>query len=151
MNDNEKQLLNKYLSSQKLMSLATSDGKGNLWSANVYFAHDEKFNLYFMSAPDSLHSQFISVNKRVSLTICDSHQDEVSGKVGLQASGICEHVASEEIVKLVLPIWNDKFSKKPAPPLETFIANSPLYKITVKRIKFFNEDAFDNRMREWGL
>lgn len=151
MNENEKQLLNEYLSSQKLMSLATSDGKGNMWSANVFFCHDKDFNIYFMSAPDSLHCQFISVNKRVSLTICDSHQDEVTGKVGLQLSGICEHVAGEVEVKAFLPIWNAKFAKKPAPPLEVFKSNSPLYMITPKRIKFFNEYAFKKKMREWGL
>ena len=151
MNDNEKKLLSEYLSSQKLMSLATSDGKGNLWSANVFFCHDKDLNIYFMSAPDSLHSQFISVNKRVSFTICDSDQDEVSGKVGLQASGICEHISGSRDVKELLPIWNEKFPKKPAPPMETFMANSPLYKVTVKRIKFFNEDAFDGKVREWGL
>lgn len=151
MDENEKQILNDYLSSQKLMSLATSDGKGNLWSANVYFVHDEKFNIYFMSAPDSLHSQFISVNKRVSFTICDSHQDEISGKIGLQASGICEHIGGEEDVTNLLSAWNQKFAKKPAPPIESFKTNSPLYKVTLKRIKFFNESAFEGKVREWGL
>jgi len=148
MNQEELKLLSEYLSTQKLMSLATSDGKGNLWSATVYFYHDSGFNLYFMSAPDTLHSQFIAVNKRASFTICDTHQDEVSEKIGIQGAGECVHVNDETECKEIIENWNRKFTKKPAPSWESMKGNSLFYKISPKRIKFFNTSKFETRFKE---
>lgn len=61
-----------FLKSQHLMSLATL-GK-NINTCTVYYAPDDKFNLYFISEPDSNHCQNIAKNSSVAVAIADSAQ-----------------------------------------------------------------------------
>jgi len=134
----ERQKLTKYLQTQSLMSLATSDGAGNLWSATVYFVNDEDFNFYFMSSSDSRHCVNIKFNPNVSFTIADSDQPPGSDRFGLQLSGTAKHVYNPRDMLVTLKVWNTKYTAKPAPPYKKIKLDSPFYKITLCKLKVFD-------------
>ena len=93
-----KKLIEEYLSEAKLMQIATSRN-GQPWACSVYFAYDNKFNLYWISTPKRRHSKEIIDNEKVAGTIVLPHtpgQDvrgisfegtakEVKGKAALPA------------------------------------------------------------------
>lgn len=90
----------KIIEQNQYMSIASSDGNGQPWVSPVVYGQDEKFNLYFISLPDSVHSKNIVVNPRVTVAIFDSHQNFGEG-VGLQIEGVIEKVP---LIKLPLLI-----------------------------------------------
>lgn len=89
------------------LTLATSTLQGKPWISALFFAYDKDYNLYFVSAKDSLHSNLISQNPDAAVSIYDS-----SAKVG-EANGVfMEAIVSElsdlsEIEKAI-KIYNDR-------------------------------------------
>lgn len=69
-----------YLKSQHALSLATYDGKP--WTATVFYAIDNDFNLYFISEPTTKHSKAIKKSKFISCAIADSNQVVTDKKIG---------------------------------------------------------------------
>lgn len=76
------------------LSLATADGEP--WVAPVYYCVDDKYNFYFMSQMDSLHTQHILKNPVVAFAIFDSHQKEGTGN-GIQGKGKAYLVKEDKI------------------------------------------------------
>ncbi len=62
------------LSDNKYMALATMDSKCMPWSCVVFYAYDNSYNVYFISAVDAKHSINILSNGNVSAIIYDSSQ-----------------------------------------------------------------------------
>ncbi len=85
----------KRLDSSQFMALATTGQEGP-WVCPVYFAYDEKFNLYFLSAPTSLHMRNIEKSAAVSCAIFDSTQGNLDKVVGVQLRGEARFVTPEE-------------------------------------------------------
>ena len=142
----EKNKLFKYLSKEILISLDTSDKKGNLWSASVYFASDKDLNFYFMSSSSTVHCRNIKNNPNVSFTIADSNQRPQDDKFGVQVAGTCKHIYNlPEIIK-ILKIWNIKFVKKPVPPLKSMKLDSPFYRITPQKMKIYDSKAKEKQV-----
>jgi len=144
MTTKDKSVLKKFLSTQSLMSLATS-GK-TPWIANVYYVADDKLNLYFISPPDALHSQHIAQNPRVACAVADSHQSPQVKKIGLQLWGTASEVKSLAKIKWMLAMYNKLYpsttSKFNFKNFETRVMTSRVYRITPKRIKFFNQALY---------
>lgn len=65
------------------------------WVAPVYYCVDNKYNFYFMSQMDSLHTQHILKNPTVAFAIFDSHQKEGTGN-GIQGKGKTYLLKEEE-------------------------------------------------------
>ena len=65
------------------MTLGTTSPDGKPWVSPVVYAFDKNYNFYWISLPNSKHSQNITANKNISLAIFDSHQNWGEG-VGLQ-------------------------------------------------------------------
>jgi len=78
------------------MALATSDNLGKPWVATLYYAFDNKFNFYFVSAKDSLHAQHIKINPRVAISIYDSHAPPGEGD-GVQIDGLAYFAKTAEL------------------------------------------------------
>ncbi len=74
-------LAKEIIETNQYMTLAT-----NGWASPVCYAFDKNYNLYWVSMPDSRHSQNIAQNPHVSVAIFDSHQNWGEG-VGLQIEG----------------------------------------------------------------
>lgn len=141
--NNKISLLN-YLKSQNLMSLSTCYKK--MWTALVYYVIDNKFNLYFLSEPKTVHCQHIIDNPNVSCSVADSKQQVTDKKIGVQIEGIASRVNNIERIKWMLALWN-----KLNPGFETIInlksiqkkiIKSRIYQVKPKVIKFFNEELF---------
>lgn len=129
-----------YLRSRYIMGLTSSDNKGNLWPATVYYIVDDDMNLYFMSNPKTLHGRNISENSHVACTIADSDQKMSDDKVGIQLSGSCERVKGVKYIKILASSYKKSNLKVGSLTLDAFkkAATSGIYKVTPNRIKFFN-------------
>jgi uncharacterized protein YhbP (UPF0306 family) len=52
--------------------LATADADGTPWATPVWFAHDHLDRLYWLSWPESRHSQLIEQRSEIALTVFDT-------------------------------------------------------------------------------
>ena len=145
MKSKDKEKILRYLQKQPLMSLATKGGK-TLWSATVYFVADDNLDFYFMSSPDTIHSRNILKNRNVALTVADSSQWPEGEKFGVQASGSCSQYKNVKGLIKMLVLWNKKFHKKPAPPLDRIKIDWPFYKIEINKLKVFDSMAKDREI-----
>lgn len=136
-----KQQIFDYLSTQRLMSVATFNQQP--WIANVYYVHDNDLNLYFLSKRAREHCVAIEVNNNVAVAIADSHQPLKPPQVGIQLYGTAAKVNMIEQLQWMFQMWN----KLIAPDVTEHLGNpkqfldsglSAVYKISPKRIKFFN-------------
>ena len=89
------------ISQNNYMTLATSDRNGIPWSAPLYYAFDDKYNFFFISANDALHVAHIKENSHVAISIFDSHApvgegDGVQIEASAFAAGLLElpHILS---------------------------------------------------------
>ena len=140
-----KQEIDTYLRTQKLMSVATY-GKSP-WIANVYYVHDSDLNLYFLSKTWREHCQAIGINTKVTAAIADSHQQIYELQKGLQISGTAEQVNIISRLEWMFKMWNklisgNKGEKLTDPKKFLDAGTSAIYKITPKRIKFFNTELW---------
>ena len=85
------EILREFLSSNKLMQLATQSDKG-LWVCNVYYAEDEAGKIYWTSGRSRRHSVEIEANSSVAATIV--HDEET--KRAVQMSGTARRLSIEE-------------------------------------------------------
>src|SRR5690349_13315806 len=86
-----KKYLNECLSSTQYCALGTVDEKG-VWVNPVYFAWDDKFNLYFISQMSSRHMQNIQKDPRVSIAIYNAtrskkRRDEIASDYKTEQKG----------------------------------------------------------------
>jgi len=86
-----KQQISDYLSTQRLMSVATFGDYP--WIANVYFVHDDDLSLYFVSKRTREHCIAIEKNPQVAVAIADSHQPLRPPQLGIQLSGMAQPVS----------------------------------------------------------
>ena len=117
------------------------------WIATVYYSMDDALNLYFLTAPSTLHAQHIAQNKDVAVVIADSPQAPNSSKKGLQIYGICEQITGEKKITHAITLWNKSLGVTDpnysyAGMLKKAISGR-MYKIVPKKIKFFNEDLWE--------
>lgn len=128
-----------FLVNYKLMSVATN---GEFpWIASVYYAFDQDLNLYFLSAPTTIHAKQIIQNHKVSVAVCDSHQDVNQPKKGLQLSGIAKQLSDPNEIKYALQLWKAKLGKTDD-DLSYERVKTSMFKITPKIIKLFDQERF---------
>lgn len=84
-----------FLRKQKLMVLGTSQ-KDLVWSATVHFAVTDKFELIFLSRPDSRHGLQIDKNPHVSGVVTSEKTQQ-----SIQIAGLCRIADGAE--------WNTYF------------------------------------------
>jgi len=137
-----KALILDFLKEHKLMSIATYDGFP--WIAYVYYVFDKDLNLYFLSAPDTLHAKQIIKNQKVAVSIGDSNQDINEPKRGLQMSGISKQISGFEKIKYVLELWKSNLGVI-NPNLTIKAATGKMFKVIPKRIKLFDQELFKVR------
>jgi uncharacterized protein YhbP (UPF0306 family) len=62
------------MNASPLCSLATVSPGGRAHINHMYFAWSDRFEVFWISDPDSLHSRNLTRNSSAALTIYDSHQ-----------------------------------------------------------------------------
>lgn len=99
-----KNYLDKCLESTNFCSLATTDGK-ETWSNPVYFAWDEKYNIYFISQPTSRHMKNIEDNGVVSVSVYSTNQVPGEDVFGIQLKGTAKILTDIEEVKEAYAVY----------------------------------------------
>lgn len=116
------------------------------WICVVYYVMDENLNLYFISDPETEHSQAIAENNNVSAAIYDSHQEVSDKKVGVQIMGEVSVVGGLGKIKWFFEMWAKiNPGNKDILNLKNYknkILSSKVYVIKPRRIKFFNEALY---------
>jgi len=138
-------LIFEYLKTQKLMSVATYGATP--WIANLYYVHDKDLNLYFLSKAWREHSKAITENPEVSVAITDSHQPIYKPQKGIQLYGTAEKVSIIKQLEWMFKMWNKLITSEGGEKLtdpKKFLdaGTSAIFKITPKRIKFFNTELW---------
>lgn len=128
------------------LTLATSDGKP--WAAPMYYCIDDKYNFYYISQLDSLHTKHILKNPDVSFAIFDSHAKEGEGN-GIQATGKTYLIEGDKVSEALR--WY-KTNFIPTTP-ESFTGNVPyrLFKITPKKVYILDPKAKTDKRIEVKL
>lgn len=111
------------------------------WIATVYYTFDEDLNIYFLSAPRTLHVKQILKNPQVAVSVADSGQDINKPKRGLQLSGTAEQISGIEKVKYALQLWKTNLGVVD-PSLTYKAAVGSMFKIIPKKIKLFDQELF---------
>src|SRR3989344_3839743 len=133
-----------FLKKHQLMVVATYGE--HPWIASVYYSFDQNLNLYFLSDPDTLHCQQIAINPEVAVAIADSRQKPNEFKKGLQIYGVATQISDANKIKNALSLW--KQTLQVTDPELTYqnmlkkIVKGRMYKITPRKIKFFNQELF---------
>lgn len=89
------------------LTLATQSQQGP-WAAALFYARDEKLNLYFISDNSSRHVLELIENEAVAITVNGDHKTWKNIR-GLQISGTAERVGPEERAR-VEELYLSKFA-----------------------------------------
>ena len=106
---NNQDIVKQILNSNIFLTLGTTDG--NIpWTSALFFAADEKYNLYFTSYNDSLHVKNIIKNPDVAVVIFDSNIIPGSGKgQGIQMKAKCFRVPKEDLIEAIEVLYSKRF------------------------------------------
>jgi hypothetical protein len=85
-----------FLAAHSTLALATVDAQGRPCAAAVFYAHDERLNLYFLSEERTAHGQNLAAGPDVAATIQSDGQDWQSIQ-GLQMRGRAARVPAGEL------------------------------------------------------
>ena len=88
------------IAENKYMVLATCDKTNKPWASPVFFAHDEKYNFYFLSSINSRHAKNITENPLISIAIFDSRQ-KMGQTEGIQIEATAGQVGKNSIEKVI--------------------------------------------------
>jgi uncharacterized protein YhbP (UPF0306 family) len=140
----------KFVKANGIMTLAVCEN--NIpWVCTVYYGMDDDFNMYIVTGPETRHGKYIKTNKKVAFAVYNSHTKVTENKVGIQGEGTCALVKNPlEVVKGLL-LW-----QKGNPGAETKVtmetikkfADTRIFKIEPKFLKFFNKDLYGDK--EYG-
>lgn len=84
------------------MTLSTVTKVGDPWISNIFFAYDKKFNFFWYSKNDTLHSQNIRSNSKVAINIVDSRTADVNA---LYITAEAHEVTDVKELLRILPIF----------------------------------------------
>lgn len=114
-----------------LLSLATLDEEG-VWSTILAFVHDEDFNIYWMSEPNSRHSKAIKINPKAAVSLSSTSKPE-DNNMGLQIVGSVQEL-SGDLPELHSLYFNKKNELLHAPRHEVQGFVEKWYKLIPERI-----------------
>lgn len=117
------------------------------WIASLHYSYDEDLNIYFLSNPETLHCKQIAENPQVALTIADSPQEPSSKKKGVQLYGFAEQITDKQKIIHALSLWrktlNVTSESYTYEGMMKKLINGRMYKITPKKLKFFNQEIWE--------
>ena len=120
-----KEKISDFLSAESTLTLATLNGDAAVHACDLFFVHDTKLALYFISSEETNHTLNVAEQRMVAVTVHRSTWDWID-IVGIQIHGIAETVPAES-VSLIWELYRSKF--KFADEFENEIASSIWYRI----------------------
>ena len=109
MEQDIKDLIKEVLEKGYLMSLATVDD-GGVWVSDLLYVYDKDLHIYWMSHPDTRHSNAVLKNPKVAGTITANNPKE--DNLGIQFDGIAEKIDGS---RYDLAVQHYEKRKKPKP------------------------------------
>lgn len=134
-----KKYIEEALSATDYCSLATVDEKG-VWSNPVYFAWDNKYNLYFISQMQSRHMQNIQKNNRIAVSIYNTEQK--GDVIGIQLEGGATILEKEEDKKSAHQVYYGRSGSLKQNEFAMHDSKWLFVKITPGQIYYFNSEVF---------
>jgi uncharacterized protein YhbP (UPF0306 family) len=146
--------LQKFLTTQKLMTLATT-GPNGPWISNVYYGYDSTdTSFYFISGLDTRHSVDILKSSTIAFGIASSDETDVTNRKAVQGVGTCEQMMTTDAIATGVRLHNEQFPVFAERITVEYIASrdneSAVWKITPTYMKFWNDELFGNNgTKEW--
>jgi hypothetical protein len=152
-----------YLEKHCTMTVATT--QDNIpWAASVFYANDG-FNLYFLSNPKDRHSEDISENPVVAVTVNEDYHDWRKIK-GIQIDGKAELLSTEDEIAKANAVYAAKYpftaaylklmsspfpklvkyldkllSRLPSVPSFTTTVSHRFYKVVPRKVRFIDNES----------
>jgi uncharacterized protein YhbP (UPF0306 family) len=126
-------LARRLMNASTLCAMATAWPGGRPHINHMYFALSGRFDVVWISDPDSRHSRNLSVNRSAAVTIYDSHQTWGGFDRGIQLFGTAGAVTGSAVEQAERAYAGRFSSFDPA-------ANAyPLYRFRPRQVKLFYE------------
>jgi uncharacterized protein YhbP (UPF0306 family) len=148
---NIRKLIKEDLKKARMMQVATVKND-QPWNCTVYFAADDKFNLYWISKPTTRHSQEIESNANVGVAIPVKFDDLTVR--GLSLEGVAAEVKDSKEIKQKVKLYSDKFNRGQEWYKDFVAGNNPhkLYRIKPTKFVLFDRVNFpDNDRQELSI
>lgn len=148
--DTEK-TIRQYLQSAKMMQLATV-ADDQPWCCSLFYAPDEELNIYWISLPDTRHSQAILSNNRVAATVAIAF---TPGKpvVGVSIEGVAQIVDDPDETRQAIRQYATYCDRGDEWYEDYMAGKNPhkLYKLRPKLFVLFDVEHFpDDPRQEWS-
>lgn len=129
-----------YLRNHSTMALATV-GPDGVWAAGIFYVNDE-FTLYWLSDPDTRHSQNIARNSQIAVAIHEDYRDWTAIQ-GIRMEGQAEQVGKITQAGWPMRLYVEKYPflgdlRNPPPDLAKALATTHVYRFTPTRIYFID-------------
>jgi uncharacterized protein YhbP (UPF0306 family) len=128
-----------------LCSIATVARHHRAHINTAYFAFSERFDLFFLSHPGSLHCRNLADNSSVALTVFSSAQRWTDPGRGLQLFGRCRQATGRRL-ETAERLYGRRFPSyktwKETVAAQTIGAKYRLYRCVVSRLKIHDEREF---------
>lgn len=134
------------LGSTRLLALSTIGDDGGPRACNLYYAHDTRCRLYFLTPPTTEHARNLERDQRVAVAVADTQQTGDRGKRGLQFVGTGSRAAGPVLdeglaaYRLRFPATRDALRSQAS--IEASGMESRVYVIVPQRLKVFDERLF---------
>ncbi len=138
--DDVKALIKEVLEKGYLMSLATVDEAGP-WVSELVYVHDDALNVYWLSVPETRHSQAILKDPRVAATIGLCHGRDLGEKVGLQIQGVAEKIEGDLLAMAKLDAAK-RGKPEPTREGEIFQRGQSWYRLRPTKIDLIHQPLF---------
>ena len=122
------------MNASRLCALATVSPGGTAHINHMYFAWTARFEVYWISDPDSRHSRNLAANPSAAVTIYDSHQVWGRPDRGIQLFGIAA-VTSGSSVAEAERAYSHRFPSYDASSADAY----PYYRFRAGSVKLFYE------------
>ena len=118
-----------------LCALSTVSPSGRAHINHMYFAWTDRFEVVWVSDPDSIHSRNLARNSSAAVTIFDSHQTWGRPDRGIQLFGTARVTAGPPAADAGR-VYGKRFRD-----FEPETYPLPLYRFTPRTVKLFDERA----------
>lgn len=137
-----RKLIEEYLDEAKTLQVATVS-KNKPWVCTVFFAFDEKLNLYWLSKPSRRHSKELRANSSVAGTIVLPHVHGQSVR-GIQLEGTAEEIKEKTEAQQAMEFYANRFEigSKRVSAIVNGTDGHLCYKLTPVRYVLFDEVNF---------
>lgn len=116
-----------FLEAHRTASLATVDVGGLPHAANLRYVSDDAWNLYWVSSPESDHSQHLAQQPRAAVTVY-AHVDRPDAIHGLQMHGQAIALRDASTITLVRALYEATYPFTAEPPYREAVAAQAFYR-----------------------